>query len=328
MELRFMTNNTSANSTNPNNIGNQHNANNTTITTTTTTTAGSSRDNSCYNSSEKLTINSEQDCLSSGRHYATPQRSTSSCETLEAVDGITLANGLDPNSPLSKPLPPLPGKNTTTNKLANHTTSAKANNTANTAIKLTSTNNLTNSSQAHLATQGIHHAQPYYQTPNTPTLIAKRDYQQPPPVPPHQNNNHAVNMAGLNHHHQHQHHLPPSGSVTPCLEQQRRTLDRSVRNIANNHNDNSMNLEGLNTRIPSLRRTRRTSGGSTTNNGGVNSLTTNPNGGLGIPIAVAAGSPRVQRSPMPARAAMMKQRSRLGSHNDNISSGSLNSIEV
>ena len=182
MELRFMTNTSSVN--NPNNltnIGNHHNANNTTLTTTTTTTAGSSRDNSCHNSSEKLTIGSEQECLSPGRHYATPQRSTSSCETLEAVDGISLANGLDPNSPLSKPLPPLPGKNITT-KLANHTTSMKANNTA--CNKLTTTNhNLTNS-QGHLATQGIHHAQPYYQTPNTPTLIAKRgEYQQPPPVP-------------------------------------------------------------------------------------------------------------------------------------------------
>ncbi|XP_065364606.1 interference hedgehog [Calliphora vicina] len=194
--------------------------------------------------------------------------------------------------------------------------------------------NITPNPLAQEADKGIHHAQPYYQTPPTPTLMAKRDYQQPPPVPPHQNNNH-TSMAAMNHH---QHHLPPTGHqapLTPCLDQQRRTLDRSVRNLpysqnnsnmANNHEAN-MNLEGLTTRIPSLRRTRRTSGGSS-NNGVVNSMSSNPNGGLGIPIAVAAGSPRVQRSPMPARAAMMKQRSRLGSHNDNISSGSLNSIEV
>lgn len=304
-------------------------------------TTTSSSNNSCHNSSEKLNSEQEPTVNQNQQHnlQAPPQRSTSSCETLAASDGITLCNGLDPNSPLSKPLPPLPSKNA--NKLANHTTSGKLQHQTNIAAcsgsssstnpKLNSTNNL-NNSQAHLASQGIHHAQPYYQTPPTPTLMAKRDYQQPPPVPPHQNNNHTT-MAALNHHH---HHLPPSGHqapLTPCLDQQRRTLDRSMRNlpysqnsgnISNNHEAN-MNLEGLTTRIPSLRRTRRTSGGS---NNGVNSMSSNPNGGLGIPIAVAAGSPRVQRSPMPARATMMKQRSRLGSHNDNISSGSLNSIEV
>ncbi|XP_019891234.2 interference hedgehog [Musca domestica] len=187
--------------------------------------------------------------------------------------------------------------------------------------------------KAHLASQGIHHAQPYYQTPPTPTMLGKRDYQQPPPVPPHQNNNHGAMVN--HHHHAGQHHAP----LTPSLEQHRRTLDRGgVRNMSysqNNSNSqmttqchdsaNVLAMDGMTTRIPSLRRTRRTSGGSTNN--GVNSLSNNPNGGLGIPIAVS-GSPRVQRSPMPARAAMMKQRSRLGSHNDNISSGSLNSIEV
>ncbi|XP_059223024.1 interference hedgehog-like isoform X2 [Stomoxys calcitrans] len=183
--------------------------------------------------------------------------------------------------------------------------------------------------KAHLASQGIHHAQPYYQTPPTPTMMNKRDYQQPPPVPPHQNNNHAPMM---------NHHLPPTGHhapLTPSMEQQRRTLDRGVRNMNYNQSngnamsppphDAALNMDGMATRIPSLRRTRRTSGGSTNN--ALNALSNNPNGGLGIPIAVS-GSPRVQRSPMPARAAMMKQRSRLGSHNDNISSGSLNSIEV
>lgn len=311
MELRFM-----ANTANSSNNG-SNNSNNTTT------------NNSCHNSNEKL--NNEQE----NHRQTPPQRSTSSCETLEAVDGInttTLANGLvDPNSPLSKPLPPLPTKNTT--KLANHTTSAKTNSTTTTTTnhKTATTNNL-NNSQAHLASQGIHHAQPYYQTPPTPTMMAKRDYQQPPPVPPHQNNNHTT-MAGMNHH-----HLPPTGHhapLTPSLDQQRRTLDRNVRsipypaqnsnNLPTNH-DAAMNMDGMSTRIPSLRRTRRTSG-SSSNNGTHSSLSQNPNGGLGIPITVA-GSPRVQRSPMPARAAMMKQRSRLGSHNDNISSGSLNSIEV
>uniref|UniRef100_W8AVA7 Uncharacterized protein n=3 Tax=Ceratitis capitata TaxID=7213 RepID=W8AVA7_CERCA len=108
------------------------------------------------------------------------------------------------------------------------------------------------------------------------------------------------------------------------MEQQRRTLERSARNLhytatavpanAGQPHDAAMNIDGLPTRIPSLRRTRRTSGSANNNN----------NGGVGIPIV--PGSPRVQRSPMPARA--MMKRGRLGSHNDNMSSGSLNSIEV
>ncbi|XP_067635643.1 interference hedgehog isoform X3 [Eurosta solidaginis] len=207
--------------------------------------------------------------------------------------------------------------------------------------------------KAHLGShQGLHHAQPYNQPPPaTPTLMHKRtDYmphhhhsanQHPPPVPPHQNNNHS------NHHNVHhlyqqqqqlqhqqqqqqqqqQHHAqhaqPQSALTTPSYEQQRRTLERSARNLhytatavpanVTQPHDGAMNIDGLPTRIPSLRRTRRSSG-STNNN----------NGGVGIPIV--PGSPRVQRSPMPARA--MMKRGRLGSHNDNMSSGSLNSIEV
>lgn len=98
------------------------------------------------------------------------------------------------------------------------------------------------------------------------------------------------------------------------------------------------------TRIPSLRRSRRPSGG------GIGGCHNNSNGNLGIPIN-GNNSPRVQRSPMPGRSAIMKQRTRLGSHGsigstknningnsnhtsvnshrrDHISSGSLNSIEV
>lgn len=295
---------------------------------TNNTNNASSSNNSCHNSVEKLNGDTDESVVAQ-HHQTPPQRSTSSSETLAASEGVTLCNGLDPNSPLSKPLPPLPTKNTT--KLANHTTSSSkmpnstTNNTDSASTnspanhKLAANTNL-NNSQAHLASQGIHHAQPYYQTPPTPTLMGKRDYQQPPPVPPHQNNNHAAAA---------HHHLPPSGhqpTLTPCLDQQRRTLDRSMRNLPYSSNETNMNLEGLTTRIPSLRRTRRSSGSSSNNI--VNAMCSNPNGGLGIPITVAAGSPRVQRSPMPARAAMMKQRSRLGSHNDNISSGSLNSIEV
>lgn len=315
MELRFMNNSSNTANSSPN-----HSKSN----------SNSTSNNSCHNSQEKLNCYSSNDAP-----HTPPQRSTSSCETLEAVDGISCAltpNGLDPNSPLCKPLPPLPSKNSA--KLANHTTSTmtKSNSSSSNSNHLKTSNNNLNNSQAHLASQGIHHAQPYYQTPPTPTMMNKRDYQQPPPVPPHQNNNHTPMM---------NHHLPPTGHhvapLTPSLEQQRRTIDHGgVRNMSYNQNncntqqlppshDPALNMDGMGTRIPSLRRTRRTSGGSTNN--GLNSLSNNPNGGLGIPIAVS-GSPRVQRSPMPARAAMMKQRSRLGSHNDNISSGSLNSIEV
>ncbi|XP_061397752.1 interference hedgehog [Musca vetustissima] len=337
MELRFMTNNTTnTTGSSSNNSGSNSSSHSTPNHSKSNSNSShhTNQQNSCHNSQEKLNSYAiEED----RPPHTPPQRSTSSCETLEAVDGINCpltatANGLDPNSPLCKPLPPLPGKNAA--KLANHTTTTKTNH------KSTSNNNLNNSSQAsHLASQGIHHAQPYYQTPPTPTMMAKRgDYQQPPPVPPHQNNNHAALM---------NHHLPPTthhghAPLTPSMEQHRRTLDRGgVRNMSYSQNNsnpqlaachdpsavNMDNMTAATTRIPSLRRTRRTSGGSTNTTNGLNSLSNNPNGGLGIPITVS-GSPRVQRSPMPARAAMMKQRSRLGSHNDNISSGSLNSIEV
>ncbi|XP_055840511.1 interference hedgehog [Episyrphus balteatus] len=146
-----------------------------------------------------------------------------------------------------------------------------------------------------------------------------QQHQHPPPVPPHQNNN---------HHPPTMHYQPPPSPLTPSMEVHRRTLERSARNLHYTQpggggvspHDSAMNIDGLPTRIPSLRRTRRTSG-STNNN----------NGGVGIPIV--PGSPRVQRSPMPNRGGQgtgggMKKRNRLGSHTENMSSGSLNSIEV
>ncbi|XP_053952186.1 interference hedgehog [Anastrepha ludens] len=191
--------------------------------------------------------------------------------------------------------------------------------------------------KAHLGShQGLHHAQPYHPPPpGTPTLMHKRvDYmphhhhvgavgQHPPPVPPHQNNNHSGHHNAHHLYQQQQQHAHSQSPQTPSLEQQRRTLERSARNLhytatampanVTQPHDGAMNIDGLPTRIPSLRRTRRASGSANNNNGGV-----------GIPIV--PGSPRVQRSPMPARA--MMKRGRLGSHNDNMSSGSLNSIEV
>ncbi|XP_033168509.1 interference hedgehog isoform X2 [Drosophila mauritiana] len=172
---------------------------------------------------------------------------------------------------------------------------------------------------------GLHHAQPYH-PPGTPTLMHKRlDYhQQPPPVPPHSA----------------YYQQAPTHQPSPMME-------RSVRG---HQQPGGFHLEEgtpTPTRIPSLRRQRRTSGnqqvhnshsnlniGLSHHNNNNNNLPPHhqhlhhhpghPGGLVGIPIV--PGSPRVQRSPMPSRA--MIKRTRLGSHTDNISSGSLNSIEV
>lgn len=105
---------------------------------------------------------------------------------------------------------------------------------------------------------------------------------------------------------------PQSGDI-----QHRRTLERSTRNLqyagpagdgttANKmlHQDNGIN-------VSSMRRHHRTSGGP------------------GSPRVVRGVSSELlhNRSPMPVRAHTSK-RNRLGSRTENISSGSLNSIEV
>ncbi|XP_020802622.1 interference hedgehog isoform X2 [Drosophila serrata] len=198
------------------------------------------------------------------------------------------------------------------------------------------------SDKSHVPHQnGLHHAQPYH-PPGTPTLLHKRlDYhhqqhhhQQPPPVPPH--SAYYQQAAPPAHVHGHQ----PS----PMLE-------RSVRSLQQQHSGYHLE-EAVGTptpsRIPSLRRQRRTSGSQHNSHSNLNLNHHNNNnnnlpphhqhlhlhhqqlqqqqhpGHVGIPIV--PGSPRVQRSPMPSRA--MIKRTRLGSHTDNISSGSLNSIEV
>lgn len=351
MELRFMANSSNSSPNNStkkmlNSSKQKQNVNsgNTATTTAAANNSSSSRSNSTTASNEKL--NKECDLSMTPQHQQ--QRSSSSCETLEAHEGITnqTMSELELNSPLDKPLPPLPTKSAAKSSakiaLGNHTTSALGNHkNSNSAATSSNNTNLNNSQALHLSSQGIHHAQPYYQTPPTPTMLSKRDYQQPPPVPPHQNNNHAA--SGIPQPSHYNMGMVVAAPLTPCLDQQRRTLDRSLRNLqysnaqtnlppvhALHENGNIINMDGLTTRIPSLRRTRRTSGGNNSNmngnvNGGAGVLSQNPNGGLGIPVT---GSPRVQRSPMPARSAIMKQRSRLGSHNDNISQGSLNSIEV
>lgn len=176
---------------------------------------------------------------------------------------------------------------------------------------------------------GLHHAQPYH-PPGTPTLLHKRmDYhQQAPPVPPHSA----------------YYQQAPTHQPSPMME-------RSVRGHqqpgGGYHHEEGTPTP---TRIPSLRRQRRTSGSQqqqpvhnshsnlnlnlSHHNNNNNNLPPHhqhlhhhpghPGGLVGIPIV--PGSPRVQRSPMPSRA--MIKRTRLGSHTDNISSGSLNSIEV
>ncbi|KAH8373161.1 hypothetical protein KR200_012039 [Drosophila serrata] len=253
-----------------------------------------------------------------------PAAASSSCETLEACDeGLKLSlhqsHKLQPEPVVqleapSKPLPPLP----LPKKPA------------------------PSAGQSHVPHQnGLHHAQPYH-PPGTPTLLHKRlDYhhqqhhhQQPPPVPPH--SAYYQQAAPPAHVHGHQ----PS----PMLE-------RSVRSLQQQHSGYHLE-EAVGTptpsRIPSLRRQRRTSGSQHNSHSNLNLNHHNNNnnnlpphhqhlhlhhqqlqqqqhpGHVGIPIV--PGSPRVQRSPMPSRA--MIKRTRLGSHTDNISSGSLNSIEV
>ncbi|XP_060661795.1 uncharacterized protein LOC132795218 isoform X3 [Drosophila nasuta] len=294
---------------------------------------------------------------------------SSSCETLEACDSATpIANAITTEAP-SKPLPPLP--------LPKKTAAAKA------QQQQVNNNALAVAAAAALHQPGLHHAQPYH-APGTPTMLQKRlqpaSQMQAPPVPPHAT------------YYSQQAAVATSGA-SPMLDQQRRTLERSVRNLQQQQHHHQQQQQqqaamgygleealGTPTRIPSLRRQRRASGSqhnshtnlnnhhhnnnnssNNNNNNNTNSSNNNlpqhllhhqqqqqqmmqphhhhqhhqnynhhhnhhhhQNGGVGIPIV--PGSPRVQRSPMPARALI--KRTRLGSHTDNISSGSLNSIEV
>ncbi|XP_017095082.2 interference hedgehog isoform X2 [Drosophila bipectinata] len=242
-----------------------------------------------------------------------PAAASSSCETLEACDeGLKLGlspkpePGRSPESALeapSKPLPPLPKKPAAN---AGQATSG-------------------------LHQNGLHHAQPYH-PPGTPTLLHKRlDYhQQPPPVPPHS----AYYQQAPAHHHQ---PSPMMERSVRGLQQLQQQQQHHLQQAGGYHME-----EGTPTpsRIPSLRRQRRTSGSQHNSHSNLNLNHNNnnlpphhqhlhhhpghPGGLVGIPIV--PGSPRVQRSPMPSRA--MIKRTRLGSHTDNISSGSLNSIEV
>ncbi|KAH8420363.1 hypothetical protein KR009_009651 [Drosophila setifemur] len=272
-----------------------------------------------------------------------PTAASSSCETLEACDdGLRLSQQRKleqeqpqekekeqnpvPEAP-SKPLPPLPKKPAASAGQAN--------------------------SGVHQ--NGLHHAQPYH-PPGTPTLMHKRlDYhqqqqqqqqqlhqhqqhqlqQQPPPVPPH-----AAYYQQANPNHQHLH------QPSPMMERSVRSLQQQQPHPGGGYHPEEHGGTPTPSRIPSLRRQRRTSGSQhnshsnlnlnlnlghhNNNNNNNNNLPPHHQhlhhhpGLVGIPIV--PGSPRVQRSPMPGRA--MIKRTRLGSHTDNISSGSLNSIEV
>ncbi|XP_044249756.1 interference hedgehog isoform X2 [Drosophila takahashii] len=180
-------------------------------------------------------------------------------------------------------------------------------------------------------TNGLHHAQPYH-PPGTPTLMHKRldhyHQQQAPPVPPHSayyqqapTHSHAHQPSPMMERsargHQQQHHLEDNGTPTPSripsLRRQRRTSGSQP--VHNSHSNLNLNLSHHNNNnLPSHHQHLHHHPGHPGH----------PNGLVGIPIV--PGSPRVQRSPMPSRA--MIKRTRLGSHTDNISSGSLNSIEV
>ncbi|SPP89193.1 interference hedgehog isoform X2 [Drosophila guanche] len=194
---------------------------------------------------------------------------------------------------------------------------------------------------------GLHHAQPYH-PPGTPTMLHKRlDYhqqqqqQQPPPVPPHASYYQQQQQAPIHH--------PGVCGPSPMLERSVRGLQQQQQQHQQSSYRGGFPEDGTPTpsRIPSLRRQRRASGSQHNshsnlnlnhhqhhnNNNNNNNLPPHHQhlhhhqghqGLVGIPIV--PGSPRVQRSPMPSRA--MIKRTRLGSHTDNISSGSLNSIEV
>lgn len=108
----------------------------------------------------------------------------------------------------------------------------------------------------------------------------------------------------------------------PGDAQHRRTLERSTRNLqytgpagdgTNKMLQNDNGSGGGGGGVSSMRRTRRTSGSA----------------GPGSPRVVRGVSSELlhNRSPMPVRAHTSK-RNRLGSRTDNMSSGSLNSIEV
>ncbi|KAH8289103.1 hypothetical protein KR054_000388 [Drosophila jambulina] len=258
-----------------------------------------------------------------------PAAASSSCETLEACDeGVKLS--LHQNRKLqpeleapSKPLPPLPALPKKPAANAGQVRSSHQN--------------------------GLHHAQPYH-PPGTPTLLHKRlDYhhnhnhhhqqlqqqqqQQAPPVPPHS-----------------AYYQQAAAAPSPMLERSVRSLQQQQQHSSGYHLEEAMGTPTP-SRIPSLRRQRRTSGSQHNISHSNLNLNNNNNnlpphhqhlhlhhqqqqqqqqmhqhhpGHVGIPIV--PGSPRVQRSPMPSRA--MIKRTRLGSHTDNISSGSLNSIEV
>lgn len=164
----------------------------------------------------------------------------------------------------------------------------------------------------HLVYSHPHPHHPQQQPPQP----QQHHHQQTPPQQSHHLNHHQ------SHHNMHQ--LPPQhpnhllGTTTgghhhmisrqspTSPEAHRRTLDRSARNI---HHYDAVTPDGM---PPST--VRRSNG------------------------RVVPGSPRVMRgvssellsnrSPMPSRAALAGKRGRLGSRTENMSSGSLNSIEV
>lgn len=157
-----------------------------------------------------------------------------------------------------------------------------------------------------------HHHHPHHQS--TPPLPHPQLQHKPPP----QNNN-----------------FQPTQTPPPIInnDPHRRTLERSTRNIhyagiglpgiGGNGGDMKMLnssdgfINGIDVsanRVSSVRRTRRTSGSAS---------------GPGSPRVVRGVSSELlhNRSPMPSRAITGK-RNRLGSRTENMSSGSLNSIEV
>lgn len=155
-----------------------------------------------------------------------------------------------------------------------------------------------NHHQQHQQTPPLQHQQQHQQQHQHHHMHQQSHHNMHYQLPP-QHPNHMMGGPPVNHHHLMSRQSPTSP------EAHRRTLDRSARNI---HHYDSVTPDGM---PPTVRRS---------------------NG------RVVPGSPRVMRgvssellsnrSPMPSRAALAGKRGRLGSRTENMSSGSLNSIEV
>lgn len=140
---------------------------------------------------------------------------------------------------------------------------------------------------------------------------------------------HPHHLPQFHQHHHHQSHSPSPGGGSlvlqtnnncPTPDSHRRTLERSLRSIQ--HADGDLGIS-RNPPLPGSRRVRRSSGSG-------------PGNSPRIIRGISSEYLQHNRSPMPVRSAIAmgggsisgKRGNRLGNRTDNLSSGSLNSIEV